>query len=217
MLTRNGALSDPAERTLIVQVGGIAVPPVGVTVTLELATQHGDPDPGDHQDQRIAVWRESQWVANVTGVTMTEVAVVFTHEFAESVISGGGMTATPTDYFRYDITVTDASRSADDPLQAFSADYALLMENQWVARLPEVQEEAVGAAPDDLVVYYCDMFPFRQSPHDPATWLLRKEVTDYVGTELVPHIVKAYRVQTDVWGFPWYDAWTSYRPDEPND
>ncbi|MFN2286514.1 MAG: hypothetical protein ACK2UQ_19010, partial [Anaerolineae bacterium] len=211
----NGTLSNPAERTLVIQVNGIAVPPVGVTVTLELATQDGDNDPVDRQDQRIVVWRESQWVANTTGATTTGVAIVFTHEFAASVTSGAGTIAMPTDYFQYDITVTDASRPADDPLQTFSADYALLMESQWVERLPEVQEEHAGAAPDELVVYYCDMFPFRKSSHDPATWLPRKDIADYVGMGLVPQMVEAYRIQTDVWGFPWYDAWISYRPDEP--
>jgi hypothetical protein len=215
VLTRNGALSAPAERTLIVQVSGVVVPPTGAMVTLELATQHGDPDPGDHQDQRIAVWRESQQLANTLGVTITDGSIVFTHEFVESVTSGGETIVMPTDYFRYDITVTDASYPMNDPLLAFSADYALLMENQWVARLPEVQEERAGAAPDEMVIYYCDMFPFRKSPHDLATWLSRGDVTGYVGMELVPQMVEAYRVQTDVWGFPWYDAWTSYRPDEP--
>jgi hypothetical protein len=191
VLYRNGALSDPDERTLIVQVSGIEVPPSGVTVTLELETQHGDPDYGDHHDQRIAVWRESRRIANTAGVTMTDVAVVFAHEFAEVVVSGEGTIATPTDYFRYDITVTGADHPANDPLQAFSDEYALLMENQWIAPLPEVQEESAGAAPDELVVYYCDMFPFRKSPHDPATWLPREVVTDYVGAELVPPCVSS--------------------------
>ncbi len=215
VLYRDGALSDPDERTLVVQVSGIAVPLTGITVTLELTTQHGDPDPGDYYDQRIVVWRESRQITNTLGITMTDVVVVFTHEFTESVASGSGTIAMPTDYFRCDVTLTDASHPANDPLQVFSADYALLMENQSTARLPEVEAEHAGAAPDELVVYYCDMFPFRKSPHDPTTWLPRADITDYVGTELVPQMVEAYRVQTDVWGFPWYDAWTSYRPDEP--
>lgn len=141
VLYRNGALSAPIERTLVVQVRGMAIPPPGVTVTLELATHHGDPDPGDHQDQRIAVWRESQWIANPTGVTTTDVVMAFTHEFTELVVSGGETTATPTDYFGYDLTVIGASRPAADPLQTFRSDYALLLENQWVAPLPEVQAE----------------------------------------------------------------------------
>jgi len=45
VLHRNGALTNPDERTLIVKVTGIDVPPPGVTVTLSVETQHGDPDP----------------------------------------------------------------------------------------------------------------------------------------------------------------------------
>jgi hypothetical protein len=95
-----------------------------------------------------------------------------------------------------------------------SGDHAFLMENQWVAQLPEVLEATDGAAPDELIVYYLDMVPLRRDPRDRATWLPREDVTDYVGSELVPQMVKAFRVQTDDWGFPWYEAWTSYRGGE---
>jgi len=44
VLHRNGALTAAPERTLVVKVSGIAVPPGGVTVTLAVETQHGDPD-----------------------------------------------------------------------------------------------------------------------------------------------------------------------------
>ena len=63
MLRRNGALTAPAERTLIVEVTGITVPPPGVTVVLKVETQHGDPDLGGGADNRILVWRESRWIA----------------------------------------------------------------------------------------------------------------------------------------------------------
>jgi hypothetical protein len=211
VLNRNGALTDPDERTLIVEVTGIEVPLPGVTVTLKVETQHGDPDLGGGADKRIPVWRESQWITNTLGSTQTAVTMGFTHEFGETVISGTETVATPTDYFRYNIAVIDASHPVTTPLLAFSADHAFLMENQWIAPLPEVQEESDGAAPDELIVYYCDMFPFQKSIHDPTTWLPREDVTGYVGTELVPAMIEAFRVQTDEWGFPWYDAWTSYR------
>jgi len=212
VLNRNGAVTDPDERTLIVEVTGIEVPLPGVTVTLKVETQHGDPDMGGGADKRIPVWRESQWITNTLGSTQTGVTMGFTHEFGETVISGTETVATPTDYFRYNIAVIDASHPVTTPLLAFSADHAFLMENQWIARLPGVQEEWDGAAPDELIVYYCDMFPFQKSIHDPATWLPREDVPGYVGTELVPAMIEAFRVQTDEWGFPWYDAWTSYRP-----
>jgi hypothetical protein len=214
VLRRNGALTDPGARTLIVEVTGIEVPPTGVTVTLAVETQHGNPDLGGGADKRIPVWRESQWITNTLGSTQTGVTIGFAHEFGETVISGTETVATPTDYFRYNIAVIDASHPITTPLLAFSADHAFLMENQWIARLPEVQEESDGAAPDELIVYYCDMFPFQKSIHDPATWLPREDVPGYVGTELVPAMIEAFRVQTDGWGFPWYDAWTSYRSGE---
>jgi hypothetical protein len=111
--------------------------------------------------------------------------------------------------------VTDAGNPAADPLHVISGDYAFLMENQWVAQLPEVQEASPGAAPQELVVYYCDMFPFRKDAADRSTWLPREKVTAYVGAELLPQMSEAFRVQSDEWGFSWTDAWTSYRTEDP--
>lgn len=108
VLFRNGALTSPDERTLIVQISGIEVPPAGVTVTLELETQHKNPDAGNDPSQRISVWRASRWMANTVGVTRTGTAV-FVHQFAEAVPSGSGMIATPTDYLWYEVTVVDAN------------------------------------------------------------------------------------------------------------
>jgi hypothetical protein len=214
VLFRNGALTDPGERTLILEVSGIEVPPAGVTVTLEVETQHSDPDLGDDSSTGIPVWRESQWMANTSGVTLTGVTGAFSHTFDERVNSGTETIATPTDYFRYEVAVIEANGPLSNSLYTFSQDYVFLLESQWVAPLPEVQEESAGAAPDELIVYYCDMFPFQKSIHDPATWLPREDVTDYVGAELVPQMEEAFRVETDEWGFPWYDAWTGYRPGE---
>jgi hypothetical protein len=217
VLHRNGALTDPGERRLIVEVSGIEAPPPGVTVTLELETQHGDPDLGGGSSDRIPVWRESQWIANTSDLTQTGVVVVFAHEFTETVASDAGPIGTPTDYYRYDIAVTDVNHPITHPRHAFGGDHALLMENQWIERLPQVQEESDGAAPDELIVYYCDMFPFQKSTQDATTRLLREDVPGYVHAELIPQMVEAFRVQTDDWGFPWHQAWTSYRPGEGED
>jgi hypothetical protein len=214
VLYRNGALTGPDERTLIVEVTGIEVPPAGVTVTLQVETQHGDPDLGADSGPRIPVWRESRWIPNTSAFTQTGVTAVFVHEFDETVVSGTGKIATPTDYFRYDVAVIDASHPIANPLHTFGEDHVFLMENQWIARLPGVQEESDGAAPDELIVYYCDMFPFQKSIMDATTWLPREDVTGFVRTALIPQMVEAFRVQTDEWGFPWYDAWTSFRPQE---
>ena len=239
VLRRNGALTDPVERTLFVEVTDMIVHPPGVTVTLTVETQHGDPDPVDKDgsmrareprlpltvrrpERRIPVWREARWIANNSGVTQTGVMVVFEHTFDETVISGTQKITTPTDYFRYDVTVmepshpgTAAPQAAGDAPAAslhFVGDHAFLMENHWIAPLPPVREASAGAAPDELIVYYADMFPFRKNFRDPATWLPREDIPDYVHTQLVPRMVEAFRLQTDEWGFPWYPAWTSYRP-----
>ena len=214
VLFRNDALTDPEERTLIVEVTSIPVISAGVTVTLEVMTQHGNPDADADAGERITVWRESQQVDKALNSTQTGGTVLFSHEFAETVMSEAEMIATPTDYFRVDITVTTPQHPATNPRHVFGEDYALLMENQSVTRLPKVQEESKGAAPDELIIYYCDMFPFQKSDDDVSTRLLRKDIPGFVRTQLVPQMVEAFRVETDVWGFPWYHAWTSYRRGE---
>ena len=209
VLYRNDALTNPDERTLTVEVAGIQAPPSGVTVTLEVTTQHEDPDAGS--GETIPVWRDSQRITGTPDSSQTVVSAIFTHEFTETVIWGAEIVATPTDYFRYDIAVIDAQRTSPNPWHTFGKDYAFLMENQSLTPLPEVQEESDGAAPDELIVYYCDMVPFQKSDADISTRILREDVPDFVQAELVPQMVEAFRVETDVWGFPWYHAWTSYR------
>ena len=134
--------------------------------------------------------------------TRGNVTVAFVREFAATVPANARTIGTPTDYFRYDVTMTDEGHPLTQPAYRLSADYAFLMENQWIAPLPEVSEGSTGAAPDELVVYYCDMVPFRANPHEPATWVPRDKVTEYVGRELVPQMVEAFRVQTRRVGFP---------------
>jgi hypothetical protein len=95
VLRRNGTLTDPGERTLIVELTDIEVPPAGVTVTLKVETQHRDPDLGGDSGPRIPVWRESRWITNTSGFTQTGVTAVFVHEFDETVVSGAGTIATP--------------------------------------------------------------------------------------------------------------------------
>jgi hypothetical protein len=211
VLHRNGALTDPAERTLVVEVTGIEVPPSGVTVTLAVETQHGDPDLGENLGKRISVWRESQWISNPSDSPRTGVTAVFAHEFCEVVVSDGETVATPTDYFRYEVGVVAAGHPATEPQQTFGADHAFLMESQWVVPLPEVRETSASVAPDELVVYFCDMFPFHRTNFDTSTWLPRGKVPDYISIELIPEIIQAFQIETDIWGFPWHDAWTSFR------
>jgi hypothetical protein len=211
-------------------VTGITVPPPGVSVALRVETQHRDPDPPEgstalprmvHGFERIPVWQETRWIPNRSTEPRTGVTATFRHTFAEMVVSGTETISTPTDYFRYDLTISEAGPAgAETPVskrpsrsasRRLSADHAFLMEEQWVARLPEVAETAPGAAPDELIVYYTDMIPFQKASLDPAGRLPRKDIPSYVGEELLPRMVEAFRVQTDDWGFPWHDAWTGHR------
>jgi hypothetical protein len=210
VLHRNGLLTEPSERSLIVEVTGVQVPPAGVTVTLSFETQRGDPDL-ERVSPRIQVWHESRQITNTTGVTQTGVTVILSHEFTETVLAGAETVATPTDYLRYDLVVTDALHPAASLLHTVGQDYAFLLENQWIVPLPEVQETSLGAAPDELVVYYCDMFPFRKDIRDASTWLPRENVSGYIYSELIPAMIEAYRVQTDEWEFPWYPEWRGHR------
>ena len=214
VLRRNGTLTAPDERTLVVEVSGIVVPPAGATVTLRVETQHGDRDRGGSVENRITVWRESQRVANGSVAAQAGVSVVFRQALGEAVAGDAGAVPTPTDYFRYEIAVIDAGDPAAGPEYTFGAEYGFLMEDQWVAQLPPVREASPGAAPDELIVHFCDMFPFQKNAQDPATWLPRADVPRYVGAELVPRMIQAFRVENDEWGFSWHEAWTSYRPED---
>lgn len=213
ILHRNGQLSEAEARTLIVTVSSLAVPPTGITVTLALETMHGDPDRDDRPSQAIRLWRASRQIGNTTGVTRTNVTTTFAHRFVDTIEFGARTIATPTDYLGYEVTVTGAIDGAQ-LVHRMAEDVALLLENQWVTPLPEVAEDSPGAAPSELVVFYCDMFPFRTNVHQPETWLARDAVSSYVGTELVPRMVTAFRVQGNEWRFPWHEAWTSYRGGE---
>jgi hypothetical protein len=208
VLYRNGTLSEAVERTLLVEVSGLEVPPAGLTVTLDLVTMHGDPDLGSNYGQRIWMWRASQRIAGRLGSTRSNVTTTFMHTFTETVVSGERIISTPTDYIRYEVTVTAPGDT--NAAHRLSEDYAFLLEDQWIAPLPQVAE----AAPDELIVHYADMFPFRRSTHEPPSWVRRNEVTTYVGTELVPGMVEAFRVQNEEWGFTWHEAWTSYRGED---
>ncbi len=214
VLYRNGALTPAAERTLNIKVSGLQVPSPGVTVTLSIETQHGDPDQGGGQSGRIQLWRESQWVSNSAVETSDMLSITFTHEFTAATTIAGETIPTPTDYFSYEVTVSHPDYASTEPLYTFDAEYAFLMESQWVVALPEVNETTDGAAPDELVVYYCDMFPFQIDSFDHSSWLARAMVDNYLSTELLPAMIEAFLTESDGWDFPWSTAWTGYRNDD---
>jgi len=207
VLRRNGRLTGVGERTLLADLAGLEVPAPGVTVTLQLETFHGDPDRGGGPQRRIVAWRESRWVANPTGPGPGVTAVQFRHEFGPELESG---IDTPTDYYRLEVTVTGLDGPDEEPLYTLSNDFALLLENEWIVELPSVLQEAEGAAPEELLIYYSDMFPARRAGSGSPPWLLRREVTDYVEKAFVPAALAAFRLQSDGWKFPWHLAWTAH-------
>ena len=207
VLHRNGALTAAPERTLAVKMTGIAVPPGGITVTLLVETQRGDPDRGGELGSRIPVWRETRRIADST--TGNGGMAEFTLEFQRAIMLGADVIPTPTDYFRSRVTLTAAGDVA--PRLVLEQEYAFLMEDQVVVTLPQVQEMTDGAAPDELVLYYCDMTPYQNRVAEAIYQLSRAEVPAYVQSQLIPRMAEAFRVQSDVWGFPWYEEWTSYR------
>ncbi|MFN2285573.1 MAG: hypothetical protein ACK2UQ_14220 [Anaerolineae bacterium] len=207
VLHRNGALTAAPERTLVVKMTGIAVPPGGITVTLLVETQRGDPDRGGELGSRIPVWRETRRIADST--TGNSGMAEFALEFQRAIMLGADVIPTPTDYFRFRVTLTAAGDVA--PRLVLEQEYAFLMEDQVVVTLPQVQEMTDGAAPDELVLYYCDMIPYQNRVAEAVHQLSRAEVPAYVQSQLIPRMAEAFRVQSDVWGFPWYEEWTSYR------
>ncbi len=213
VLYRNGVLTDPTERTLTIKVVGIQVPTRGVTVTLEVETQHIDPDLLGKTSQRISVWRESKWIDNRAGTTLKDTTVLFEHEFSGTFGENMGASTTPSDYYRYKVSVFEAGRSLAEPVLTIEEEFAFLLESQWIAQLPEVREDSPNAAPDELVIYYCDMFPFQRSVPDESTRLPRGEIHDYIQNDLMPAMLEAYQIQSNDWGFVWYGEWYSSRPE----
>jgi hypothetical protein len=211
VLTRNGTLTDPNERTLIVTVGNLVVPPGGVTVTLTVESYHSDPDAAGDSGDRITVWRTSGEVSNSSDSTQRGGMILFQHEFTETVMVGADPIATPTDYFRIQVAVFEAGTSGSDPSYIVHRDPGFLMERQHVAPLQATARASEKAGPEALIVYYCDMFPFQRDTEDAGTLLHREEVPTYVEAELAPAMLEAIRVQTEDWGFAWSEAWTSYR------
>lgn len=210
VLFRNGEPTDPHERTIHLVVRNIAVASTGAEVTIVLATQHSDPDTVGCCAP-IQVWRESRWISPVGSSGRSVAAVSFDHTFEPAMDTGARTMQTPTDYYRVRVTISEGD--ADVPVHGFEVDYAFLLENVWTVRLPALSEETAGAAPRELLVHYCDMFPFRHDAIDRSTWLPRQAVTTTIADRLVPAMIDAIQLQSDRWGFTWHSEWTSCRVD----
>jgi hypothetical protein len=211
VLYRNGDLTKPDMRTFRVEITGIAVPPGGATLLLDVSTQHPDFDTNGEIGAVITAWRESVWIENNTASSKKGISKIFTHVFTETVAFGAALIPTPTDYYDLSVSVVGEGASKPVPGYAYKSTPAFLLENQWLAPLPQVPEAIEGAAPDELVVYYCDMFPFQWIWDDPGTRLPREQIPVYMADELVPAMVDAFQVQSETWGFAWMGLWDSVR------
>ena len=120
-----------------ITLSGIEVPPQGMSVRLTVETQHGDPDQGSDESHRIILWQNERWIDS-NEVAQPNATITFTPEFVGTTLTVNGPIPTPTDYFKYKLTITDANNAV---LYTFEEEYAFLMENQWVAQLPQVSEE----------------------------------------------------------------------------
>jgi hypothetical protein len=210
VLKRNGVPTPGFERTLDVSVTDLVVPPSGLNVQLVIETQHGDPDLDRKGNIRIRVSKETRFIPH-EAPSQEQVDVQFRVTFNPEMELANKTIKTPTDYYRCRVVISDGQGKQ---LQTYANDYAFLLENQWRTPLPEVLEATPGAAPNELVVYYYDMMPYQSNLRDPDTRIPRKEVDRYIQTELVPAMVEAFRVQSNTWGFPWYEEWHNFRRDE---
>ena len=214
VLFRNGELSDASERTLMVAISDLVVPPAGLMVDLTIETQNGDPDLGGSPNKRMEVWQGSQVLLNDTGVTQTGINADFYVVFGETTSSGDTTYVTPTGYYRCEIIVTQLTEDGVDRAQRIDQDYAFLMERQVLLPLSGGND---GPGPDELVVYFSDTMPFQRISRDAATRLQRVDVPAFVQNELAPAMVRAESTQTDEWGFSWEDGWNIYSRGESDD
>jgi hypothetical protein len=205
VLSRNGVLTDPAERTLVVSISNLVVPEGGITVTLRIETQHGDPDLGGGEDDRITVWKESRWIDRNQSINQTPAEASFRVEFKETIISDQGSVPTPTDYYRVELVVAGAGQSPAKPSFSASQEHAFLLERQWTVPIDNAGNPLVSG-PKELVVYACDMFLFQK---EASSKIARTAVAGYVQSELVPNMAAAIRMQTQDWGFSW-EGWESF-------
>ena len=215
ILMRNGKLTPVNERNLTIVVSDVQIPSSGAAVSLEVSTQHTIQAQGEDIQKHILVWQETRWISSASNSSRKDQLIIFQKVFLENFSIKGQQFTTPTDYFRVEIRVTDQGHPHTNPLYKIILEYAFMMENQWLVDLPEVREDTPGAAPSELMLYYCDMFPFQSEPGDPHSRIPRESITQYLESDLIPAMQEAFRTESDEWGFPWYQEWLSYRKEDP--
>ncbi len=214
VLHRNGELSSPPERSLQVEVRGIRAFPGVTQVSILLETQHKDPDQAGASSPRIVAWSHTIAITNTSEISQAGVSILFEHEFNATIPASALSTPTPTDYYRLEVQILDASYPGERPGAVLSREFAFLLEDAWSVPLPETLETSPGAAPDKLVVYACDMFIVPIDGRASGSRLSRQQFPGFLQKELIPRMIAAYHLQTEGWRFPWHREWTGYRPEE---
>ena len=210
VLNRNGVATPNFERTLHISLGNIQVPASGLYASLQIETEHSNPDVGQGTPENIRVWEEKRFISPASN-SQSPQSIDFNVVFQRLLDKQSRVILTPTDYYSYHVKVWD---SKGNLLRTIEQPYAFLLENQWRVPLPKVLEATPGSAPRELVVYFYDMIPFQSSFRDPETRIPRQDVERYIQTELIPAMVEAFQVQTDLWNMPWYAEWTNFRSEE---
>jgi hypothetical protein len=210
VLNQNGVLTPSFERTLLLSMANLVVPKSGLYAHLILETQHNDPDLGRKKTNKFQLWEETKFIP-YSAEKQQSASVDFSIAFPGFLNGQKKSIRTPTDYYGYRLTLVDPQGKI---LREISEEYAFLMENQWRVPLPKVLEASPHAAPNELLIYYCDMIPFQADLRDPDTQIPGQDVGRYIQTELMPAMVDTFKTQTNLWGFPWYPEWSNYRTDE---
>ena len=214
VLKRDGQLTAPRERTLIVELRNLDLPRSPVEITLAVFTQHSDHSLEPGSRGQILVWQETRRISPDEIFSPGE-PLTFQHEFTDALQWKGELVPTPTDYFQLELRITPADNSTHAPLFTFSQEYAFLMENQRLVALPEIPGHTQGAPPGELILYYCDMFPFQLDRDDPGTRMPREKIEPFLQTQLIPSLQAAFRDALEAWELPWYPEWSSYRLEDP--
>ncbi len=81
------------------------------------------------------MWKQDKTIGSASERNDPGVTVVMTHTFDAVVESDAGNIPTPTDYLKFNLTMTDALHSVDKPLYEHSEEFAVLLENQWIEPL----------------------------------------------------------------------------------
>lgn len=214
VLFKNGKLTEPASRTVFIDLDWQLARNRRAALDLVLETQNGNPDAGGGAVNRLAAWqtRVSLPAASLLSGKSGSLRLAYTFP-AEWSLDGTESSPTPTGYYRLKIVASSPGEKGKTTI--YEQDYALLLENQ--IRVPLVQPDGHAPGPQALVVYFTDMTPFQINSYGLHNRIPRAAVNAYVEYALVPGMQEILQLLNEEWGFTWHPAWRSFREgDEKN-